>query len=250
MMKVENCSYYVCFIPWPPPRNWQWGELRTNLYYKRNDFNFPIVNFPFICSNSPAAPAYGVYISQLIRYSRACDSYQNFLDRGLWLTRKQLNQGFLLVNLKSSLNVLRSPPWLGWRLCNICVTNDHGYVPLESTSWSFPHSWHITGFVIRLARRVSLVEQELLTLAEHLISPPIFSGVRVTRSLVICVCFVDRCLSFCTFPFGHCVVCSSSIYGFWWPLWYLQTLLGVIQQSLIHSESSSFYSLNKWLYRQ
>ena len=28
------------------------------------------------------------------------------------------------------------------------------------------------------------------------------------------VCFVDRCLSFCTFSFGHCVVCSSSIYGF------------------------------------
>jgi len=39
------------------------------------------------------------------------------------------------------------------------------------------------------------------------------------------VCFVDRCLSFCTFPFGHCVVCSSSIYRFWLPLWYLQTLL-------------------------
>ena len=26
-----------------------------------------------------------------------------------------------------------------------------------------------------------------------------FSGVRVTRSLVVCVCFVDSCLSFCTF---------------------------------------------------
>jgi hypothetical protein len=37
-------------------------------------------------------------------------------------------------------------------------------------------------------------------------------------------CDVDRCLSFCTFSFGHCVVCSS-IYGFWLPLWYLQTLL-------------------------
>jgi hypothetical protein len=29
----------------------------------------------------------------------------------------------------------------------------------------------------------------------------------------------------CSFSFGHCVVCSSSIYGFWLPLWYLQTLL-------------------------
>ena len=35
-------------------------------------------------------------------------------------------------------------------------------------------------------------------------SPPVFSGVRVTRSLVLCVCFVDRCLSFCP---CSCVVC-------------------------------------------
>ena len=72
-------------------------------YDKRDDFNSPIVNFPFICSNIPAAPAYEVYISLLIRYSRACGSYQDFSDRGLLLTRKLLNQGFLLVKLKSSL---------------------------------------------------------------------------------------------------------------------------------------------------
>ena len=54
-----------------------------------------------------------------------------------------------------------------------------------------------------------LVEQELLTLPDHLSSPPVFSEVRVTPSLVLCVCFVDRYLSFCTFSFGHCVVCSS-----------------------------------------
>ena len=39
-------------------------------------------------------------------------------------------------------------------------------------------------FVTRLTRRVPLVEQKLLTLPEHLSSPPVFSGVRVTRSLV------------------------------------------------------------------
>jgi hypothetical protein len=43
-----------------------------NEEHKRYDFNFPIVNFSFICSSIPAAPACGVYISQLIRYSRAC----------------------------------------------------------------------------------------------------------------------------------------------------------------------------------
>ena len=39
------------------------GWLRTKLYDKRVDFNFPIVNFPFICSKIPAAPAYKEYIS-------------------------------------------------------------------------------------------------------------------------------------------------------------------------------------------
>jgi hypothetical protein len=85
-------------------------ELRIqNTRYKRDDFNFPILNFPFICSNVLAAPAYGVYISQLIRCSRACGSYQDFLDRGLLLTRKLLNQGIVLVKLKSSVRKLYGP---------------------------------------------------------------------------------------------------------------------------------------------
>ena len=67
------------------------------------------------------------------------------------------------------------------------------------------HDSFITGFVTRLTRRVPLLDQELLTLPEHLSSPPVCSGVRVTRSLVLYVCFVDRCLSFGTFSFGHCV---------------------------------------------
>jgi predicted nucleic acid-binding Zn ribbon protein len=70
---------------------------------------------------------------------------------------------------------------------------------------------------------VFYLEQELHTFPEHLRSPPVFSGVRVTRSLVLYVCLVDHCLSFCTFSFGHCVVCSSSIYRLWLPLWYLPT---------------------------
>jgi hypothetical protein len=91
------------------------------------------------------------------------------------------------------------------------------YLPLVNTYYRV---------VTRLRRRVSLVEQELLTLPQHLSSPR-FLRVRVTRSLVLYVCFVYRCLSFCTFSFGHCVVCSSSIYGFVITLWYLQTLLSL-----------------------
>jgi hypothetical protein len=53
-------------------------------------------------------------------------------------------------------------------------------------------------------------------------SPPVFNGVRVTRSLVLCVYFVDRCLSFCPFSFGSC---PFSIYGFRILCWCLQTFL-------------------------
>ena len=112
-------------------------------------------------------------------------------------------------------------------MCNQCLSllKLWVYVPFVlNTSQSFPHSWLIAGFVTRLTRRVPLLEQEQLTLQEHLSSPLVFSGARVTRSLVLSVCFVGRCSSICTFSFGHCVVYSSSICGFLFSLWYLQTL--------------------------
>ena len=76
------------------------GWLRTKLYDKRCDFIFPIVNIPFICIWST------VYISQLIWYFRVCGSYHDFLNKGLLLTRKLLNQGFLVNMLKLSLQNL------------------------------------------------------------------------------------------------------------------------------------------------
>ena len=65
---------------------------QTGLYDKRDDFTFPIVNFPFISSNIPASPAYGVYISQLLHYSRACAEYIDFLDRAQMLGQKLLQR--------------------------------------------------------------------------------------------------------------------------------------------------------------
>ena len=55
------------------------GQLHTSIYDKRDDFNFHITNFPFLSSNIPSSPAYGVFISQLIRYARACSSYECFI---------------------------------------------------------------------------------------------------------------------------------------------------------------------------
>ena len=51
----------------------------TKLYDKRDAFGFHIVDFPFMSSNIPSAPAYGVYASQLIRYACCCSNYSDFL---------------------------------------------------------------------------------------------------------------------------------------------------------------------------
>ena len=79
------------------------GQLRTSLYVKRDDFNFHITNFPFLSSNIPSSPAYGVFISQLIRYARACSSYECFILRAARLSPKLLGQGYVMKRLKSSL---------------------------------------------------------------------------------------------------------------------------------------------------
>ena len=51
-----------------------------------------------------------------------------------------------------------------------------------------------------------------------------FSRVRVAWPLVFCVVLCR--LLFVLLSFGHCVVCPL-IYGFWLPVWYLQTLLTI-----------------------
>ena len=100
--------------------------LRTKLYDKRDDINFPIVNFPFTCSNIPAAPAYGVYISHLLLHFRACGFYHDFLHRGLLLTRKLLKKGFLVVNWSHHFERFTEYLCHKWtRICSVCYNHKH-----------------------------------------------------------------------------------------------------------------------------
>ena len=115
-------------------------RLRTNLYVKRDYFNLLIVNFPFIRSNIPATPTYGVCIFQLIRHSGADGSYHDFLDRGFLITRKLLDQGLLADKLKSLL----------WKY--ILIKRYEIYPFLVITIRSFPRSWLITGIVARVTQ--------------------------------------------------------------------------------------------------
>ena len=67
---------------------------QVKLYDKRDDFNFDTVNFPLLSSNIPQSLAYGVFVSQLIRYARASSLYEDFIMRSQLLTSKLLKQGF------------------------------------------------------------------------------------------------------------------------------------------------------------
>ena len=70
------------------------GIVSSKIYDKRDDFNFEIVNFPFLDGDVPHSPSYGVYISQLIRFARVCSNVDDFNNRNLFLTAKLLKQGY------------------------------------------------------------------------------------------------------------------------------------------------------------
>jgi len=62
------------------------GRLKTKINDKSDDFTFPIVSIPCICSNIPESPAYGVYLSQLIRILELVPNIVIVLDRAQLLT--------------------------------------------------------------------------------------------------------------------------------------------------------------------
>ena len=69
------------------------GLVSSKIYDKRDDFDFDIVNFPFLDGDLQRRPSYGVYISQLIRFARVCSHVDDFNTRNKCLTAKLLKQG-------------------------------------------------------------------------------------------------------------------------------------------------------------
>ena len=63
------------------------GIVSSKIYDKRDDFNFEIVNFPFLDGDVPRSPSYGVY-------ARVCSNVDDFNNRNLLLTAKLLKQGY------------------------------------------------------------------------------------------------------------------------------------------------------------
>ena len=70
------------------------GFVKTTIHDERDDFDFDIVNFPFLDGDSPRSTSYGVYISQLIRFARVSSHVDDPNTRNNVLTAKLLRQGY------------------------------------------------------------------------------------------------------------------------------------------------------------
>ena len=70
------------------------GFVSSKIYDKRNDFDFDIVNFPFLDGDVSRSTSYGVYIAQLIRSARVSNHVADFSARNKSLTAKLLQQGY------------------------------------------------------------------------------------------------------------------------------------------------------------
>ena len=75
------------------------GFVSSKIYDKRDDFDFDIVNFPFLDGDIPRSTSYGVYISQLIRFTRVCSHVADFNARNKSLTAKLTLANRISVNI-------------------------------------------------------------------------------------------------------------------------------------------------------
>ena len=76
--------------------------VNSKIYDKRDDFNFNIVNYPHLDGDVPRTTSYGVYVSQLIRFARACSDVEDFNERNRVITSKLLQQGYRYHKLRKA----------------------------------------------------------------------------------------------------------------------------------------------------
>ena len=79
------------------------NNIHTSVYDKRDEFEFPIVNFPWLSGDVPRPPSYGIYILQLVRFARCCTNVFNFHSKNVQITSKQLTQGYRYLKRRKTL---------------------------------------------------------------------------------------------------------------------------------------------------
>ena len=128
-----------------------------------------------------------LWVTRCVTYKRQgrlnhCENLVSprFVVRSLFLTCLVSMLSFCFALSSFCLLCLMLPLFLDYPFLITRISYCCGIIILSGYLWLV---------LTRLIRRVPLVEKELLILPDHLSSPPVLSGVRVTRSLVLCVCF-------------------------------------------------------------
>ena len=78
------------------------GFVSSKFYDKRDDFDFDIVNFPYLDGDVPRTTSNGVYISQFIRFARVSSYLADFNAGSRSLTAKLLQQGYRYHKLRKA----------------------------------------------------------------------------------------------------------------------------------------------------
>ena len=78
------------------------GFVKTKIFDKRDDFDFDIVNFPFLNGDAPRSTSYGFHISQLILFARVSGHVDGLNTRNKVLTAKLLRQGYKYHKLRKA----------------------------------------------------------------------------------------------------------------------------------------------------
>ena len=85
----QDWKQLLSFHGSPPCLLW----TRLFVHWMCDYIGFPIVNFPWLSGDVPRLPSYGIYISQLVRFSRCCTSVFDFHSKNHQITSKLLTQG-------------------------------------------------------------------------------------------------------------------------------------------------------------
>ena len=78
------------------------SSIHISVYDKRDDFWFSIVNFPWLSGDVPRLPSYGIYISQLVPFTKCCTSVLDFHSKNLQITSKLLAQVYKYHKLRKT----------------------------------------------------------------------------------------------------------------------------------------------------
>ena len=219
----DQTSLWVCSRYFPHPTIFLYSGLSNHLIWKWqlpdilkakstfSDIWFPTAT-PYNFKETNLKSLFYIYhnrclVSSTSKGNSCGRNRENLLILDVWIHLIKITAQIIIFHDFKDFSIKYSFPWLL-----------KAFISQNKNPWLFQDSMTRTNPVTRFTRQVSLLEQELFTLPEHLSSPPVFSGVRVTRSLVLYVCFVDR--------------------FFFWPLCCLLFDIRILISPLVSSNSS------------